>query len=207
MCALRTLVNPDDPADIEQVHTLQDGIKVDQKSGGQFKVPNWDPVSQKRVREALLTLGSTLPDSKGMFGAKDQVDPVRRLIGAAMAWGGNPENDATYLNVTPAQNDGKVAHRLPVKNVPVDGFWSIIVYNKDGYIESNRINVYSLNNITAKKAADGSVTVQFGGCDEKLPNCIPIMDARPLSQTGAADEEGQGARCQLDSLSFFSAAS
>ena len=27
---------------------------------------------------------------------------------------------------------------------------------------------------TAKKGGDGSVTVQFGGCDGKTPNCLPI---------------------------------
>lgn len=175
MCAVRTLVNPDDPADVTQVHALQDGIKVDQKSMGRFEVPNWDQKSQKKVRDALLVLGSTLPDSRRMFGPKGQVDRIRRLIGAAMAWGGNPEKDATYLNVTPKLNDGKTVHRLTVRSVPVDGFWSIIVYNKDGYIEPNRFNMYSLNNITAKKGADGSITVQFGGCDGKTPNCIPIM--------------------------------
>ena len=37
------------------------------------------------------------------------------------------------------------------------------------------LDAYSLNNITAKKAVDGSVTVQFGGCDGKIPNCLPIM--------------------------------
>jgi hypothetical protein len=26
-----------------------------------------------------------------------------------------------------------------------------------------------------QKNADGSVTVQFGGCDGKIPNCLPIM--------------------------------
>ena len=29
--------------------------------------------------------------------------------------------------------------------------------------------------ITGKKYADGSVPVQFGGCDGKIPNCLPIM--------------------------------
>ena len=46
----------------------------------------------------MLPLGATLPDSKNMFGAKDQVRSVRFLIGLAMAWGGNPERKATYLN-------------------------------------------------------------------------------------------------------------
>jgi hypothetical protein len=64
---------------------------------------------------------------------------------------------------------------LNVKDVPVDGFWSINLYNVEGYFEKNQYGAYSVNNITAKKDADGSVTVQFGGCDGKIPNCLPIM--------------------------------
>jgi hypothetical protein len=86
-----------DPKDVQQVDALQDAIKVSQRSAGKFEVSNWDQVTQKKVREALLALGSTLPDSKGMFGTKDQVDPGRRLIGAAMAWGGNPERTPLIL--------------------------------------------------------------------------------------------------------------
>ena len=113
VCAIRTLVDPTDPKDLERVHALQDAIKVEQASPGKFEVPNWDPASQKKVREALLVLGATLPDSKRMFGTKDQVDPVRFLIGSAMAWGGNPEKDATYLNVTPRRTTARpsTAHR------------------------------------------------------------------------------------------------
>ena len=57
----------------------------------------------------------------------------------------------------------------------MDGFWSISVYNAKGYFEKNALNAYSLNNLTAKKSADGSITIQFGGCDGKTPNCLPIM--------------------------------
>jgi hypothetical protein len=172
--AVRTLVNPELAGDLEQVHKLQDAIKVEQKSAGKFEPPNWDQASQKKVRDALLVLGSTLPDSKRMFGTKAECDPVRHLIGAAMAWGGNPEKDAIYLNVTPEKNDGKTAYELKVKDVPVDGFWSISVYNAQGYFEKNAQSAYALNNMTAKKAADGSVTIHFGNCDGKTPNCLPI---------------------------------
>ena len=106
------LVNPDDPKDVAAVHALQDAIKVEQPSGpGVFEIAHWDPTSQNKVRDALLTLASTLPDTKGMFGSKGEIDRVRRLIGAASAWGGNPENDALYLNVTPERNDGKTVYR------------------------------------------------------------------------------------------------
>jgi hypothetical protein len=136
-------------------------------------VPNWDAASRTKVGQALIQLAATIPDTKGMFGAKGQVDPVRHLVGAATSWGGNLEKDAMYLTVVPAKNDGKIVHRVTVKDVPVDAFWSISVYNAKGYLEPNPLNAYTLNNITGKKGADGSITVQFGGCDGKIPN-LPI---------------------------------
>jgi hypothetical protein len=173
--AIRTLIDPADPKDIEQVHALQDAIKVSQKSVGTFEAPNWDQASQKKVRDALLVLATTLPDFKKAFGTKAQVDPVRHLIGTAAAWGGNPDKDATYLNITPAKNDGSTVYKLNVGIVPVDAFWSVSVYNADGYFEKNPYNAYSLNSITAKKNDDGSIAIRFGGCDSKIPNCLPIV--------------------------------
>jgi hypothetical protein len=61
-----------------------------------------------------------------------------------------------------------------VDRVPVDGFWSVTVYNEDGYFTPNRQNSYSLNNITAQRDADGQITIQFGGCDAAAANCLPI---------------------------------
>jgi hypothetical protein len=173
--AIRILVDPADPKDVQQVHQLQDAIKVDQPGGpGRFEVLRWDPVSQKKVRDALLVLNETLPDLRKAGGQRGEVDPVRHLIATASAWGLNPDKDAMYLNVTPKQNDGKTIHKLTVKDVPVDAFWSISVYNKEGYFEKNEHNAYTLNNLTAKKNEDGSVSVQFGGWDGNTPNCLPI---------------------------------
>jgi hypothetical protein len=156
---VRILVDPTDPQDMKQVHALQDAITVTQPGGpGQFEVPDWDQASQKRVREALLALAKTLPDTKHTFGARGEVDPVRHLIGTAFAFGGNPEKDALYLNVTPSKNDGTTVHRLTVKDVPVDAFWSISVYNAGGYFQKNAFDAYSLNSLTAKKDTDGSVS-------------------------------------------------
>ena len=176
LMALRTLVDPNDPKDVQQAHALQDAVRVQQSNSGRFEVPKWDPVSQKKVRDALLFLSSTLPDFKRAFGSRAAVDPVRHLLATASGWGGNPDRDATYLSVTPSKNDGTTVYKLSVKNVPVDGFWSISVYNAGGYFEKNPYGAYTLNNITAKTSADGSVDVQFGGCDGKVPNCLPTMN-------------------------------
>jgi hypothetical protein len=120
-------------------------------------------------------IASTLPDTSRMYGRKEDVDPVRFLIGAAQGWGANPPKEALYLNVFPSQNDGNTRYRLRVAEVPVDGFWSVSVYNGEGYYEPNALNAYSLNSVTAKKEPDGAVSVQFGGCDEAAANCLPIM--------------------------------
>lgn len=174
MVAIRILVDPNDDADLNEVHALQDAVAVQRDHTGSFDIPKWDPVSQKKVRDALLQLSATLPDSKRMFGTRNDTDPVRRLIGSASAWGGNPEKDAMYFSVHPAENDGATAYRLTVDEVPVDGFWSVTVYNKDGYFTPNPQNAYSLNNITARRGADGKITIQFGGCDAATANCLPV---------------------------------
>jgi hypothetical protein len=175
MAAIRTLVNPNDDADLDEVHALQDAVAVRQDDTGSFEIPTWDHASQKNVRDALLQLSATLPDSTGMFGSRNDTDPVRHLIGSASAWGGNPEKDAMYVSAHPARNDGATAYRLCVDQVPVNGFWSVTVYNEDGYFTPNPQNAYSLNNITAQRGPDGNITIQFGGCDAASPNCLPIM--------------------------------
>jgi hypothetical protein len=170
---VRTFVDPNDPSDVEKVHALQDAIRVDQRGGpGSFEVPAWDQASLTSVRDALKSLGGF--DSTSMFGRQGEVDPVHHLIGTATGWGGNPAADAKYLSVTPPRNDGTTSHRLRVRDVPVDGFWSISVYDRNGFFVPNPQGAYSLNNVTARPSADGSFTIQFGGCDGKAFNCLPI---------------------------------
>ena len=174
--ALRILIDPASPKDVKEAHALQDAVIVRQKGAGRFEAPNWDPVSQKKVRDSLLALNSGLPDLRRAFGARFQVDQVRHLIGTAAAWGGNPDKDAFYLNVTPTRNDGSAVYKLNVPaKVPVNAFWSVTVYDAEGHLQKNQYNTYSLSSITAKKNADGTVLVQFGACDGKIPNCIPTM--------------------------------
>lgn len=141
--------------------------------GAWTALPPWDAESQKQVRDALLILASSLPDTARMFGSREKVDPVRHLIGTASAWGGNPETEALYLNVTPSKNDGTTIYMLNVPaDVPVSGFWSISRYGADGYYHANELNAYTLNNMTAKKEPDGSTKVQFGGCSKGIENCL-----------------------------------
>lgn len=176
LLGVRIFVDPGDSADVKAVNALQDAIRVQQKSKGTFQVPAWDQASLKRVRDALNGLAAANGglNSSRMFGRKDQVDEVQHLIGTAAGWGGNPAVDAMYLGGEAENNDGKAAYRLTLKDVPVDGFWSVSVYNKDGFYDKNPQNAYTLNDVTATPNPDGSVTVQFGACDGAAKNCLPI---------------------------------
>jgi hypothetical protein len=177
MVGIRILADPNDPEDLKKANALQDAITVSQPGGpGSFEIPSWDPVSQKKVREALLALSNTLPDLRYAAGRdKTAVDPVRRLAAAASGWGLNPDKDAIYLNGFPDKNDGSTPHKLTARDVPVDGFWSVTVYNADGFFEPNNLNAYSINSITGAKGEDGSITIQFGDCARNIPNCLPII--------------------------------
>jgi len=173
-CIIRILADPENQADMHAANRLQDAIQVEQARIGTFETPEWDPQSQAKVRDALAVLGSTTLGSTGMFGKRDEVDPVLHLIGTAVGWGGNPREAAMYVGASPKRNDGLTVHRLTLRDVPVDGFWSVSVYNAKGYFEENPMEAYSLNNLTAKPNADGSFTIQFGGCSKGVRNCLPI---------------------------------
>ena len=145
------------------------------------------PSRQSRSRRRSTTARASTPPARQSwnsqsalsgfdhaFGAKSDVNPVHHLLGTAAGWGGLPDQEASYISVEPGEPVGE--YQLTVKDVPVDGFWSISLYNADGYFEPNDRNAYSVNNLTATPNDDGSVTVHFGGCNANRTNCLPIME-------------------------------
>lgn len=171
----RTFVDPNNSADIEAAHAAQDGIVVEQAQSGTFEIPDWDEETRNEARSALATLqslGGT--DELERMGPPGTVDPMAHLMATATGWGLNPKEAAMYFTAYPEDNSAETISELLLTDVPVDGFWSISVYNASGYFEENALGRYSLNNVTAEQDEDGSVRVQFGGCDADMPNCIPV---------------------------------
>jgi hypothetical protein len=174
LVAARILADPDDPADLAVATALQDQLTIVARSHEPFTMPEYDQASFDGVRGALKDLVRYSTDVSSAFGAKSDVDPVAHLLGAAAGWGGLPETEATYLNVDPQLPAGE--YRIRVGDVPVDGFWSVSVYNADGFFEKNDLGSYSVNSITADRDDDGSVTIHLGGCGDGRTNCIPVVD-------------------------------
>jgi hypothetical protein len=174
LVAARMLVDPADPADVAAVNALQDQLSLRAGSARPFVMPAYGQASFDATRAALLELAKGLGSFEHAFGAKNDVNPVLHLIGTAAGWGGLPDREAVYVNVNPGLPAGE--YQLTVRDVPVDGFWSISLYNAAGYFEPNDRGAYSINNLTATRDQDGSVTIGFGGCEDGRPNCLPITD-------------------------------
>ncbi len=174
LAGVRILVDPADPADVATVNALQDQFRLTARSAKPFVSPVYDEASLNATLQALLERGRAVKGFAHAFGKKDEVDPDLHLIGTAGGRGGLPEQEAFYENVDLGLPVGE--YQLTVRDVPVDAFWSVSVYNADGYFEPNDRNANSVNSITAKPNDDGSVTVSFGGCSDERPNCLPIME-------------------------------
>jgi hypothetical protein len=170
---VRTFIDANDPEDIKVANALQDALKLEGGSSGTLDIPDWDIEQLMEARSALNTLAQLGASNVGAFGTKEEVDPIKHLIFTAAGWGGLP-NKQTIADLGSVEKNDGTPHVLNVpKDVPVRAFWSVIVYDADGFIPENDLGIYSYNNVTAKPNADGSITIHFGG-DEDQINYLPI---------------------------------
>lgn len=174
LVTLRTLVDPNDPADVKAVNDIQEEMEIQAVSSIPYIVPSYDMDSFEKVLLATLELGKYNTEADRMFGPKDEVDSLQHFLGTAFGFGGLPESEATYINVNPGLPVG--AYKVEVGDVPVDAFWSISMYNARGFFEPNSLGAYSVNDVTADRNPDGTITVHLGACDDGRANCLPITE-------------------------------
>lgn len=164
LVGIRILVDPNDYDDVAAVTSLQDRLAITAETQEAFVMPDYDVESLDATRTALLELARGLVNFERTFGTRDEVDPIHHLIGCAAGWGGLPTSEATYVGVDPKVPPGD--YQLVFKDVPVDAFWSVSVYNARGFFEPNDKNLYTVNSVTGRRGDDGSVTVRFVGPSE-----------------------------------------
>jgi len=172
---VRILVDPADAVDVAEVNRLQDALHIEGggSGSGAYPLPDYDELSHTETRNAILELGRAVSKYDHAFGTKAEIDPIMHLLGTAGGWGGLPEYEATYISVD--ENLPVEEYQLRLKDVPVDSFWSVSLYNAAGYFEENALGVNSINSLTATPDADGGFTIRFGVHLDGVANALPIM--------------------------------
>jgi len=172
---VRTFMDANDPEDIKVTNAVQDAIKIEGGGTGALDIPDWNIEQMMEARAALNTLAKLGVSNVGAFGTKEEVEPINHLIFTAAGWGGQP-NEQTIAELGSVEKNDGTPHVLNVpKDVPVRAFWSVIVYDANGFIPENDLGIYSYNNVTAKPNEDGSITIHFGGDPEQI-NYLPITE-------------------------------
>lgn len=158
--------------DLAEIRKLQDMLEVRAVNDEPFAPIKYDEASLKTTHEAILKkfAASGLRDTEKMFGTEDYVDPERYLMGSAIGWGGATWKDNIYQF---SQFFEGIEERFTTFKDPQNagGFWSITVYDKNGFMFDDVANI---NSETAIRNDDGTYTVHFG-CERKVNN-IPIKN-------------------------------
>jgi hypothetical protein len=173
MVALRTRINMSDPADRDKVRALQEATKISVKATKPHVLPNYDKEQLIALRDKLAAEAAELGSLNNMQGARGTVDDHMHLLGTAAGWGLLPDANARYLSY--GQEDGQGCFKATYSVPPFNegGFFSITMYDADGWMFSDRA---ILNEYNIEFNKDGTFDAYFGECGDEAKNNLPIVD-------------------------------
>ena len=171
MLVIRTQVNMTDSEDLAKVSALQDQLKLSQKDKGSFIMTNnWDRPKVLEMRKKYQNIAREKKiTSSVMFGKKGETTLENHNVGVSTGWGGMTSKQAVYPNFQPENSNPAT---LTLKDVPVDAFWSITVYDQGGWINGEKFNI---NSSFAKVNDNGEYIIHFGG-DKSADNYLDTFE-------------------------------
>ncbi len=167
---VRTQANVRDPKDLAAAIAVQKKIAVKQKSKGSYTASHqWDKDEILKMREKYQKIAKDEKISPDLyFGKKGERTLKEHNCGTAIGWGGFTPDQAAYIDYYPTSD---APQTLTLKDVPAKAFWSITVYDKGGFAQTE---TYNINSQFAKTNDDGSVIIHFGG-DPSQDNYMEIF--------------------------------
>ncbi|MEZ9850947.1 DUF1214 domain-containing protein [Vibrio breoganii] len=160
-----------------EVREIQDKMSIEAKATAEFTAPQVQEVAFDKVEKDLKTQMPVILKRDGAqatFGmftdpedeSKELFTKEKYAVGAAIGWGGAQMQDNIYE--VSGNFPADTCHQATFEDPENQAFWSVTVYNKQGFMFADVANVSSN---TATKNADGTYTVSFG-CGDDAPNNI-----------------------------------
>jgi hypothetical protein len=170
--------------DLPKANELQQSVtmeKVGIDNGKEPLTPALTPEKLNEMRQFFRNRTGEISWDKMYVTRSQPIEIINRAQGVYEGAGALPSSEAKYESVfkdtTGNALNSSVKYTLSVPaDIPVKHFWSITVYDDDGLLIPNTGRVYSANSKISTPNADGSFTVNFGGCEDGRLNCIPVGD-------------------------------
>jgi len=178
-----------DENDVKQASAIFKGMAIEGPDITEF--PTLDLLSS--YSDEVITEANRLMDSvlqttpfREMIASPDmvpdQVSYLKLAAGTKGGWGGPLTSHSAYEVFFVDKNgntlDGsKGNYTVTTTEPPVYAFWSVTVYDtkRGGFLHPNDENKYHINNTTAVKNADGTVTFLFKTkCEPGDLNCLEV---------------------------------
>ncbi|MFC5272311.1 DUF1254 domain-containing protein [Adhaeribacter terreus] len=163
----------------EEAKAIQDQMRIKSNSNNLFATEPINKESFYKVESELKAKVSEIVKRDGIHGMKGMFTNPRDesakdltvekyQVGAAAGWGGAQLIDNIYESSGNFSTDS--CYQLTFEDPKNGAFWSITVYDKNGFMFNDLAN-FSSN--TAKKNQDGTYTISFG-CGKDAPNNLEI---------------------------------
>jgi hypothetical protein len=179
----------DDSIDVEAAKKVFNGINISGPDITEFPwldlLSSFDEAVEKRANEMMDSVFANVPLSQLVASPEQVPNEVSYLYlaaGTKGAWGGPVASHSAYETIF-TDGNGKVleghkgTYSVTTTEPPVDAFWSVTVYDTErgGFLHPNAQNKYHINNTSAVKNEDGTVTFLFKTkCGEGDFNCLEV---------------------------------